>query len=311
MNKTILLLPVLIILTALPSAAYAQADIISNSSYEINIIPGPKAEGGSSRPMNKCQAVRLNKDWFLTAAHCVQNQCNSGCTLQARLFLGPGYEVALQYYASSPLDDVIKVYNSRGADKSNIAYDIALIQFPPERSQYVYILGNYRVPQDMFMQSAKPDTGAMAAAVNGTAPPRLLVLRTETPKIFNRQIVVPSIWGGARQMLASHDTIYYSPANQYIFTDNFGIRQGISGAGVFTAAGELCGVVSSTGVLRQSSGDINALNYTFLTVFNEDVLRFITRYAGNTAGKTADMDYFKVIPEDQREFVFAVESAVK
>ncbi|MDR0735056.1 MAG: trypsin-like serine protease [Elusimicrobiota bacterium] len=316
MKKTLLFLPAFIILAALPpAAAYAQSSIIYDSSYEINIIPGPPHKDGDgpvSRPMNKCQAVRLNKEWFLTAAHCVQNQCNSGCTLQARLLVGPGYEIDLQYYAASQLDDAIKIYNSQSVNKSNIAYDIALIKLSPERSQYIYIIGNLRMPYDVFMQSAEPDASAVAAAVNGAGFSKLLVLRTETAKIFNRQIVLPSIWGGARQLLTSHDTVFYSPKNQYIFTDNFGIRQGISGAGVFTASGELCGVVSATGVLRQSSGEgsINPINYTFLTVFNDDVLRFITRYAGNTASTTADINYFKVIPEDRRDFVFAVEASV-
>jgi hypothetical protein len=320
MKKTIPLLLILTILTAvLPCAARAQASVIYDSFYKINIIPGPphkEGDGPVSRPMNECKAVRLNKEWFLTAAHCVQGQCGQGCTLQARLLAAPGYEIDLEYYAPSQLDAAIKIYNSQDANKSNIAYDIALIKFPQDSAQLVYTLGNLRgVPPDIFMESARPNALAMDAAVNGAGFPKPLVLHTETAKIFNRQIVVPFINDkGERKPLTSHDIIYYSPKNQYIFTDNFGITKGISGSGVFTAAGELVGIVSAMGVLHQSSGEgfLNSLNYAFLTVFNDDVLLFITQNAGRIHAPTADMNYYKVITDEQRrDFVFAVEESVK
>lgn len=284
-----------------------------NNIYEINILPGrpPKpGDGYTTREMNKCQAVRLSKEWFITSKHCFENSCGiGGCTVQARLLVGPSYEMVWQVYASSILDDVIRIYQPSGADKDNIAYDIALVKFPEGKAEHIFFAGPYRGSDPAFLEQFGVSSMDIGQAISGGNFPKLLLLKAETPKVLNRHLAVVSKWGSSAEVLASYGPVYYSPQKHYLFTDNFGIRSGISGSGVFTSSGELVGVVSATGYLKRgaSAGD---LNYTFLTVFNEDVLGFINRNVGRVDSKTSDMSYMGVIPEDNRPLVFGVIEAI-
>ena len=316
MNKFLFIFITILILYA-PSARAQYAIDAYTNAYEINIIPGaaPVAgKGPAEREMNKCQATRLNKEWFLTAAHCLQDSCSAmtgGCALQARLLVGPGWEVVIQTHAASTYDEAIRIYAPQSADKNNIAFDVALIRFAADKYKYIYLNGNISVPEDIFMDTTPLSGIVLKNAKDGANFPTLIALDTQTAKIFNRPLFVPSIWGGRRELLISHDTVFYSPKKQYLFTDNFGIRGGISGSGVFISPTELVGITSATGSLRQIyAGGENPLNLTFLTAFNEDVIKFITYHVGNIKSRTADMTYFKVIPEDLRPSAFAVEDAI-
>ena len=66
--------------------SYNSAKDFTNT-YEINLNKHNTGE------LVKCQAVRLARNWFITAAHCVKNACESGCSFQARLLVGPNYEL--------------------------------------------------------------------------------------------------------------------------------------------------------------------------------------------------------------------------
>ena len=51
-------------------------------TFEYHIIP----EKGDD---SKCQATRIGRQWFVTAAHCVYNQCfNKNCSLRLDLLEG-------------------------------------------------------------------------------------------------------------------------------------------------------------------------------------------------------------------------------
>ena len=289
-------------------------------TYEINIIPGLPPKPGDApqqRESNKCHAVRLNKEWFITAAHCVQGDCVWGCTLQVRLIVGQGHELVMQTYSASNSSEKVKIYNSYSVDKNNIANDIALLKFPEdkEKTNLVYLLDQYSLDdrnKKLFMESSGLSESAIEAAANGSGFPNILILNTQTAKILNRMLMVPSISGKDAKVLKSHDLVFFSPKNQYIFTSNFGIVQGVSGSGVFTATGELVGIVSTMGQLYR--GAENNLAYTFLTVFDNNAFSFIKKHAGVQRPKETaetDISYFKVIPEDQRELIFAIENAVK
>ena len=86
--------------------SYTKTDDFSNT-FEINIAPLLNFKSGQKTITfisEKCQAVRLNKNWFITAAHCVDPICNKGCSLQMRLIVGPDYEMDIisQSTSASP-----------------------------------------------------------------------------------------------------------------------------------------------------------------------------------------------------------------
>jgi hypothetical protein len=282
-----------------------------NNTYEINIVKGKPGPG--SNEMAKCQAVRLSKEWFITAAHCLKPICDGGCTIYARLLIGPGYEMDIKTEHASMSGNAVKLHEREKVNQSGVGYDIALINFASAESEYVYkdLENAHLIPQDMFMEKVKYNLKEYTEAREGVNFPSLLLLKAQTPKLLNRYLAVASIWDGKTEVLSTFGPVFYSPKNQYLYTNNFGIRQGISGSGVVTSSGELAGIVSSTGAMQQQSQEgTKALDYTFLSVFDEYALGFIRRNIGNVQYKVSDMTYIKVIPEEMRPLAFAVEKTV-
>ncbi len=104
-------------------AAYKEVSDFSNT-YEINF----NRHGENN--INKCQAVRLQEYWFLTAAHCVENACRDNCSFQARLIVGPNYEADMTI-THTPKSPKIYKHSKAKIDKMSSSYDLALLHFKP------------------------------------------------------------------------------------------------------------------------------------------------------------------------------------
>lgn len=316
---SIALLLALAMAPKLSAQGYLNVDNFSNS-YEINIY----REGNSK--MIKCQAVRLHKDWFLTSAHCFTSGiCDNSCTIEARLFFGRDkgtlnmrYEadISVLHQKANPNVFLLDPQAEKISASRLAAYDIALVHFPPQNSEYTYKdLGtSYLIKKQDFLDEIAKTSGTIPFynALKGQTPPKLLLLKTQTQKMLNRIIMVPSIWDGSTHILSSQkNPVFFSPRHKFIYTLNFGIRQGVSGAGVMTNHGELVGIVASTASLSQT-GAVNAIdNYSFFAAFDDTVINFIKKTMGRDALDLnvieGDILQLRVVPKEYYDFTSLVE----
>ncbi len=294
---------------ALNAQSYKSADDFNNT-FEINV----HKEGETS--MAKCQAVRLNKTWFITAAHCVKPICDSACSIDARLIIKDRYEMDISV-DHTPTRPAVFIHERTTLNKNEAGYDIALINFKPEQSKYLYKdrAEQMLLPKNIFEDKARFSSREVSEAVDGTNFPPVLVLKAETPKLLNRQLAVASIWDGGKSVLASSGLVFYSPKQHYIYTNNFGIRQGISGSGVMTNKGELVGIVSSTAeVVRSCTTGNNSerkeYNFSFMSTFDEYVLNFLKRNMGNVNYDISGEDTLKLVPEEYKTMANSIDEIV-
>lgn len=166
-------------------------------------IASPGDKDGKS-----CQAVRLKDNWFLTAAHCVTDVCNTAC------------EVKMQIS-----DEIIEtsqknIYWLNERQSKNASYDIALINFKNAK-----ITGKFKEPQILIVDNS---------------------LKFNEPKIINRALDIRYSFSHSVGGILSRQEVFYGPKSKIIFTADLGLFHGLSGAGVFTDKGELIAITSST-----------------------------------------------------------------
>ncbi|MDD6172872.1 MAG: trypsin-like serine protease [Elusimicrobia bacterium] len=308
--KTLLkFLSFLILTSAISGAAFAQKNMDVrqyNNTYEIAINDG--------KSQFKCQAVRLSKDWFITAAHCVVPVCDAACTINARLSNAKDYELEISTKHSSASQ---AVYLHPKAKEEQVSYDIALIRFPPEKSDYLFKdkkIGYLVTKEEAFSKLNASQKTDFTQAMQGVNFPTVLSLKTQTPKVLRVSLGVASIWDYKTEILSSEDYVFFSPKHNYIYTSNFGIRQGISGSGVITSSGELAAIVSAVAstqrVITFSDGGSTNRNMAFsmFSTFDDSVLSFLKSHIPGLPVKQAGFNYFAVVPDEYRALTENVEA---
>ncbi len=289
---------------------YKKVEDFSNT-YEINV------RKTNDKEMAKCQAVRLSRDWYITAAHCFKPLCDSSCEVRARLIVGENYEMDISTKHSSSAPAVF-LHERANVDKKVAQYDIALLYFNPQKSEYTYYNPdvNMEIPFDLFMERLFPNQELHRIAKEGTNIPTILTLNTEKPKMLKNSISVISIWDGDKYVLNSTGPVFYSPTLRYIYTENFGIRQGISGSGVMTNTGELVGIVSSTAeiatvITDEYSKQERQAAMSFMASFDSYVMDFLKRHISGLRYKQALVDHLTVVPDEYRPFTDSMEKVEK
>lgn len=258
---------------------YTTTDDFSNT-FEINFAPLVqlnKNQKSISLNATKCQAVRLSKNWFITAAHCVDSICENGCSFQTRLLVGRNYEMDIisQSTKSSPQ---IFIHPDRNPNNNLSTYDIALIYFKPATSKYVY-----KDPQRATAINYKTFMGRLKnyqkykRALSSYNTPTLLIMgayRKQGP-VLARKFSVLSSFEDRRKVLESPGKAIYYPKVKTFILENFGIRQGISGSGLMTSKGEFAGITSTI-------SDPSAKNQLAqFAAFDKNTLDFIQDKVGN------------------------------
>ena len=140
------------------------------NTYEINF------NQHHTKELLKCQAVRLSKNWFITAAHCVNNICTENdCSFQARLLVGPNYEADFTTTHGKKFGKKIYTFSKTKLDKKEVLYDIALIYFDPKDTKLVWKDPRYNSPltESVFLRRI-PNITEYIKAVNGTNLPIIL-----------------------------------------------------------------------------------------------------------------------------------------
>lgn len=267
---------------------------------------------------SKCQATRVGKKWFATAAHCVQERCEQGCTLRMDLLEQP-YSVfaSAEHTKQKPLVFVHPQYNPQVP----VAHDFALIKMDLDKASPRY----YRRPQgkqtknvavsravfDGFLQKNPSARREFDRALRPQLPP-ILVFDEATRRI-DRTLSVISIFDGKRAILHNPYPTDYVKELGFAYTRNFGVRQGMSGSGVMTNTGELAGIISA--YLGISTGGEKAQEYFMFAVFNEDLTAFMESVMGSDYYKTDRKDaypsYVTKTRADHREVINAVRALSK
>lgn len=250
-------------------------------TFEYYII----APGGKS---TKCQATRISKKWFATAAHCVDVPCRNGCTLRMDLLEQPvSVFVSAVHTPKKPLVYMHPAY----AKDQSVAHDFALLHLDLERLSARY----YRRPQGEETKNMQISRAEFDRFLKQNIPARReydRVLRPRLPSVLtfggrtgriNRKLSVISIFDGKRQILHNPHPTDYVKELGFAYTNNFGVREGMSGSGVMTNTGELAGIISA--YLSKKAGP-NKEEYFLFAVFNAELLEFMENIMGS--------DYYKM-----------------
>ncbi len=258
---------------------YTTTDDFSNT-FEINFV---SAETKKNKTKNqkyldtvKCQAVRLSKSWFITAAHCVETVCKNGCDYQTRLIVGRTYEMDI-ISQSDPKNPQVFIHPQRGQAERVSTYDIALVQFKPSNSKYVYKdPQNLRgITQNEFINRVK-NYKTYKRALSSYNTPTLLIMgkyRQQGP-VLARKFSVLSSFNEERKVLKSNNKAIYFPNRKVFILENFGIKQGISGSGLMTSKGELAGITSAI------SDNSRKNQLAQFSAFDKTTLNFIQEHIG-------------------------------
>jgi len=172
------------------------------SGKEIFIYRPGDEEGKS------CQAVRIKDNWFLTAAHCVSDICNTACKIKM--------QIAGEIIETSQKN----VFWLNERRKNNASYDLALINF-----QGAKIREDFQEPQIIIADNS---------------------LKFNEPKILDRGLEINYNFGNVFGGILSRYEVFYGPKSKTIFTQDLGLFHGLSGAGVVTDKGELIAITSAT-----------------------------------------------------------------
>ena len=277
-------------------AAFSQVSVISvtdenkhatkddfSHTFEYYILPSGRAAGG------KCQATRIGRRWFATAAHCVTPLCDNGCTLEVDLLEQPmSARASVRHSAKQPAVFVHPDYKP-GALALN---DFALFRLDLDRTPLTYYrrgVQNVAVPSKTFAAFLDKNRRAASQLKHIQSPVfPSLVLFGQGNYVMKGTISVIAIFSGKRRVKKDPHPVHYVNDLGFAYTENFGIIQGMSGSGVMTNTGELLGIIS--GNLTTSRPVLNkaALTEEFFMfpVFNKRTAEFMQEVMGS--------DYYKL-----------------
>ncbi len=259
-------------------------------TFEYYILP-PGAEG--KIPVGKCQATRIGRRWFATAAHCVKKACQNGCVIRMDLLEQPVSAFAsVTHSAKRPAVFV----HPQFSEKKMVQNDFALIRLDLDRTPQTY----YRRPSGKrkynvairraefarFLDQNRQAASQYRHILSPDFPP--LVLFDDGNYRIERGLSVISIFGGKREIKPDPYPVYYVKELGFAYTSNFGIRKGMSGSGVMTNTGELVGIISAnlTSIRGPNKKNAKTQAYFMFPVFNREIASFMEEVMGS--------DYYKL-----------------
>lgn len=266
-----------------------------------------------------CQAVRIHKNWFLTAAHCVYSACSGSqpCTVQITLAEAEMRQTARVYHSTS--SQRVFIYPGFFPGQNRISsVDVALIRFDKDAADFSYARrendGWKNISQEKFYARLAdcPETQDQLNA----AGVRLISSANLGNALFRPGIVVPkTVNGEVFYLQAPSNDIYFVEKLQHFISPGFGVRRGNSGGGVFTPQGDLAGLVSSLMYSKNGSASFydsegkavltlqDARDYFLFTGFNGSTLNFIRNRVPSLRVIGADMGYAQAVNKNFEEIV--------
>lgn len=256
-------------------------------TFEYQIQPLGKNTG-----WKKCQATRIGKRWFATAAHCVLTCAQKGCNIYMDL-LDEDY-TALAMVKSTPQKPAVFIHPDYKIEIPALD-DFSLIRLDLNRASYSYV---HRVPNikpgepvskqafDRFLNKNRRAASKLRRVLSGDLPP-ILSFDDDTYQL-DRKLSVISIFDGVRDIKPNPYLAYYVKDLGFGYTKNFGIRNGMSGSGVMSNTGELVGIVSAnlyvnTQEVNPKTGKPKNVAYDFFlfSAFNKPMRAFMEKVMGS------------------------------
>lgn len=258
-------------------------------TFEYLIVPSGAAQTGQ---VSKCQATRIARNWFVTAAHCVQETCKNGCEIQLDLLeTSPSALARFTHTKKKPLVFVHPAYSPYIFAKN----DFALLNLPVDRAPLTYYLRPTEKQPfrqaileeqfNAFLEKNRRAKSALYHALHPNFPPILYF--DEGNFLLDRKISVIAIFDGVREVKQDPNPVYYLKALGFAQTKNFGIRKGMSGSGVMSNTGELIGMVSGNFETwyKLGNGPQKEEDYFMFPVFNKELVDFMKEKMGSDFDK--------------------------
>ncbi len=257
---------------------------------------------------SKCQATRIAPHWFVTAAHCVKELCAKQCTLKMDLLEAPVSVLAEGTHTTqNPIVFVHPGYRTARKVKD----DFALIRLDLNRAPKTYYRrATVKNPQNIAMRER--EFTAWLTRNPRTARLYRHVLRPQLPPIavfdnasyeLDRTVSVISILDGNRRVRVNPSPVYYVKDLGYAYTQNFGVRKGMSGSGVMTNTGELIGIISAyVGAdLYKGKEKLKHEELFVFPVFNESFVSFMQEVMGSDFSRVSQKDAYPYLARKTRK----------
>ncbi|MCQ2410568.1 MAG: S1 family peptidase [Elusimicrobiaceae bacterium] len=249
-------------------------------TFEYYVLPA----GQETSAASKCQATRISRRWFVTAAHCVTN-CKNGCKIQ--LDLMDQTVSGLVSFTHTPKRPLVFADPEYSPD-AFVKHDFALLRLDLSRATPVYYrrgkrgnVGITKAQFDAFIGANLSAGRAWRRVQSPSFPP--LVVFDRGNYLLDRKISVISIFDGVRAVKKNPHLVHYVKNLGFAYTNDFGIIKGMSGSGVMTNTGELIGLISGTFQvlsLRQGKKNVKSEYFMFF-VFNHAAQEFMKEIMGS------------------------------
>jgi len=193
-----------------------------------------------------CQAVRIHKNWFLTAAHCLVMCQDTAC--KTRILLAQGDNVSA--YASFASSDIIipegyREITNKGV-QTHTFWDIALLRYR-KNITYEDAHGSI-ISRDDFQQALDTDKALKIQWKGATSPkiPTLYVYQGENEREISTNLTVPLWDNGEMTLLSEPEQVLYFGQNHSLWgSAGFGVDEGNSGGGVYLSKDALLGIATA------------------------------------------------------------------
>ena len=296
-----------------------KADFLHTFEYHIFPLGSKTTEASGS----KCQATRITRRWFATAAHCVEKVCKNGCQIQMDLLENEvSALVTVSHTPKKPAVFIMPGFSYNVFVKN----DFALIRLDVARTPFVYYKRsgtNKRtlLTREQFNQALAKNPSARSALYRVKSPeyPPLLVFDNGN-YILDRTISVISIFNGKRSVSPNPNPVHYVKKLGFAYTKNFGVRRGMSGSGVMSNTGEFLGVISGIFQTSKVAADkkeppqVQDEKFMFF-VFNQPAVEFMKEVMGSDFYKLeikdAYPDFVHKSRQDYSEIINRMEQLYK
>ncbi|ACC97714.1 hypothetical protein Emin_0149 [Elusimicrobium minutum Pei191] len=276
-----------------------------NNTYDIRVFSAGMRTG-------KCQAVRIHKNWFFTAAHCVVPYCRTtcakadkecevklkNCEIRVILNKNSSYEI-YSTVTSGPKNQ--KVFFDASFDTQTPldlkSTDIALFKYSPSKQKITVVNTKEMTayPVNVFLSRVKGAKAFLDTANKRDFSAKYLPIISFDGKNnykLNRVLSIISIEGSKKEVKISGDfendsdgdktPVYFLKDQQMLLAKNFGTKQGISGSGVMTNTGELVGISSFNADFTYKKNDkASKMEYSGFAPFSVKSLKLLSANMGN------------------------------